>query len=68
MDGIITIFKNHLALQAMMPLLFVVIILKEKRIGHSGTLDPGIVVLPVFLGKGYAPYSNTRMNLILKPM
>ena len=51
MDGILP-FLNHLALQAMMPLLFCRRILKEKRIGHSGTLDPmAYGVLPVFLGK-----------------
>ena len=36
----------------MMLLPFVAVFLKEKRIGHSGTLDPmAHGVLPVFLGK-----------------
>ena len=37
-------------------------ILKEKRIGHSGTLDPmAYGVLPIFLGKAHVSL-NTQMD------
>ena len=51
----------------MMLLPFVAAFLKEKRIGHSGTLDPmAYGVLPVFLGKATRLIEYTEV--LIKPM